>query len=173
MQWRKQHKPELFTKKFTKMFHKWCAYTNLQMVIAFEIILKLLCAYAKQDKILSRFYMVILKLLNQNAMIFTSWNGYVLIFLPYESKRPVTFQHDNKCKYLFMLPKNPTKKCLTHLLLKPQNFILIWSILWLLMPWLLVSPGQQQPWYWLHRIKGSFPYMRKDSIYLCHLSVEK
>ena len=28
------------------------------------------------------------------------------------------------------------------------------SISWLLMPWLLVSPGHQQPWYWLCRIVG-------------------
>ena len=26
---------------------------------------------------------------------------------------------------------------------------LTWSISWLLMPWLLASPGHQQPWYWL------------------------
>ena len=26
------------------------------------------------------------------------------------------------------------------------------SISWLLMPWLLTSPGHQQPWYWLYRI---------------------
>ena len=35
-----------------------------------------------------------------------------------------------------------------------------WSLLWLLMPWLLVSPGHQKPWYWLCRITGSLFSMR-------------
>ena len=30
------------------------------------------------------------------------------------------------------------------------------SISWLLMPWLLTSPGHQQPWYWLCRIGMSW-----------------
>ena len=30
----------------------------------------------------------------------------------------------------------------------PSNLGLIRSISWLLMPWLLTSPGHQQPWYW-------------------------
>ena len=31
----------------------------------------------------------------------------------------------------------------------PSYLDLIRSISWLLMPWLLTSPGYQQPWYWL------------------------
>ena len=38
----------------------------------------------------------------------------------------------------------------------------------LLMPWLLASPGHQQPCYWLH-----IKWDRKDLSSLCHLSVEK
>ena len=36
------------------------------------------------------------------------------------------------------------------------------SISWLLMPWLLASPGHQQPWYWLCRTGRSLSYLRKD-----------
>ena len=36
------------------------------------------------------------------------------------------------------------------------------SISWLLMPWLLASPGHQQPWYWLYRIGRFLSYLRKD-----------
>ena len=36
--------------------------------------------------------------------------------------------------------------------LEPSHYlnqaIFLWSISWLLMPWLLTSPGHQQPWYW-------------------------
>ena len=46
------------------------------------------------------------------------------------------------------------------------------SILWLLMPWLLTSPGHQQPWYWLCRICRSWSYLRKDFKYLCQINVE-
>ena len=45
-----------------------------------------------------------------------------------------------------------------------------WSISWLLMPWLLTSPGHQQPWYWLCRICGS--WKRKDFKCLCHINGE-
>ena len=34
----------------------------------------------------------------------------------------------------------------------PSYLGLTRSISWLLMPWLLTSPGHQQPWYWLCRI---------------------
>ena len=36
------------------------------------------------------------------------------------------------------------------------------SISWLLMSWLLASPGHQQPWYWLRRIGRFLSYLRKD-----------
>ena len=34
------------------------------------------------------------------------------------------------------------------------------------MPWLLTSPGHQQPWYWLCRIGRFLSYLRKDFNYL-------
>ena len=46
------------------------------------------------------------------------------------------------------------------------------SISWLLMPWLLTSPGHQQPWYWLCRICKSWSYLTKDFKYLCYVNVE-
>ena len=47
------------------------------------------------------------------------------------------------------------------------------SISWFLMPWLLTSPGHQQPWYWLCRIGMPWSYLRKDFNYLCHMNVEE
>ena len=47
------------------------------------------------------------------------------------------------------------------------------SISWLLMPWLLASPGHQQSWYWLCKIRKSWSYTRKDFNYLRHVSVEE
>ena len=50
---------------------------------------------------------------------------------------------------------------------------LIRSISWLLMPWLLTSPGRQQPWYWLCRIGRFLSCLRKDFNYLRRNNVEK
>ena len=47
------------------------------------------------------------------------------------------------------------------------------SISWLLMPWLLASPGHQQPWYWLCKIGRSLSYLRRKFNYLCLISVEE
>ena len=47
------------------------------------------------------------------------------------------------------------------------------SISWLLMPWLLASPGHQHPWCWLCKLGKSLSYMRKDFNYLCHVIVEE
>ena len=44
---------------------------------------------------------------------------------------------------------------LTLPVLKPGYSAIIRSISWLLMPWLLASPGHQQPWYWICRITMS------------------
>ena len=44
----------------------------------------------------------------------------------------------------------------------PSYLGLTRSISWQLMPWLLTSPGHQQPWYWLYRICRSWSYLRKD-----------
>ena len=55
----------------------------------------------------------------------------------------------------------------------PSYLGLTRSISWLLMPWLLTSPGHQQPWYWLCRIGGFLSYLRKDFKYLRRINVEK
>ena len=47
------------------------------------------------------------------------------------------------------------------------------SISWLLMPWLLTSPGHQQPWYWLCRTGRFLSYLRKEFNYLGRINVEK
>ena len=47
------------------------------------------------------------------------------------------------------------------------------SISWLLMPWLLASPGHQYPWYWPCRIGRSIPYWREYFTYLCHVNMEE
>ena len=55
----------------------------------------------------------------------------------------------------------------------PSYLGLTRSISWLLMPWLLASPGHQQPWCWLCRIGRFLSYLRKDFNYLPHINVEK
>ena len=55
----------------------------------------------------------------------------------------------------------------------PSYLSLTRSISWLLMPWLLTSPGHQQPWYWLCRIGRFLSYLRKDFSYLRRINVEK
>ena len=62
---------------------------------------------------------------------------------------------------------------LTYLVLKPKYFIQSRSIPWLLMPWLFVLPGHQQPWYWMCRINGSLSSTRKDFNYLRHIRIVK
>ena len=46
------------------------------------------------------------------------------------------------------------------------------SISWLLLPWLLTSPGHQQPWSWQCRICRSWSYLKKDYKYLWHINME-
>ena len=55
----------------------------------------------------------------------------------------------------------------------PSYLGLTTSTSWLLMPWLLTSPGHQQPWYWLYRICRSLSYLRKNFKYLCHNNMEE
>ena len=47
------------------------------------------------------------------------------------------------------------------------------SIAWLLMPWLLMSSGHQQPRYWQCRINRSLSFTRKDFNHLLYLGVEQ
>ena len=46
-----------------------------------------------------------------------------------------------------------------------RNF---WLIPWLLMTWLLPSPGHQHPQYWLCRLGAFLFLIRKEFRYLCH-----
>ena len=55
----------------------------------------------------------------------------------------------------------------------PSYLGLTRSISWLMMPWLLTSPGHQQPWHWLCRIGRFLSYLMKNLNYLCRINVEK
>ena len=73
--------------------------------------------------------------------------------------------HIKNCSFLLFLSR--IIRCFfnfisTLLVLKPEYTVRIGSIPWLLMPWLLVSPGHQQPSYWLCRINKSSSSIRKD-----------
>ena len=50
--------------------------------------------------------------------------------------------------------------CLTLNVQGPSYLGLTRSISWLMIPWLLTSPGHQQPWYWLCRICRSWSCLR-------------
>ena len=62
---------------------------------------------------------------------------------------------------------------LTFNVWRPSYLGLTWSISWLLMPWLLASPGHQQPWLWLRRISRFLSNLRKDVNYLCYINVRE
>ena len=66
-----------------------------------------------------------------------------------------------------------TEPMLTLNVRGPSYLGLTRSISWLLMPWLLTSPGLQQPWYWPNRICRSYSYSRKCFKYLCQINVEE
>ena len=55
----------------------------------------------------------------------------------------------------------------------PSYLGLTSSISWLLMSWLLSSPGHHQPWCWLCRISRSLAYWSQDFKCLCHINVEE
>ena len=61
-------------------------------------------------------------------------------------------------------------QALTYLVLRTQTTRILPR---LLMPWLLVWPGHQQPWHWIYTINRSLSSSRKDFNYLHHLSGEK
>ena len=85
--------------------------------------------------------------------------------------------HSRKCIWKCRLQKwRPSCLGLNELTLNVRGLSylgLTRSISWLLMPWLLTSPGHQQPWYWLYRICRSFSYLREDFKYLCHINVDE
>ena len=65
------------------------------------------------------------------------------------------------------------KISLTLNMWEPSYLGLTRTISCLLMPWLLVSPGHQQPWYWQCSTGRILFYLRKDFNYLCHINVEE
>ena len=64
-------------------------------------------------------------------------------------------------------------KVLTLNVRGPSYLGLTRSISWLLMTWLLTSPGHQQPWYWPCTICRFLSSLRKDFNYLRFINVEK
>ena len=69
------------------------------------------------------------------------------------------------------------RNMLTFLVLRLEYYGISTWILWLLIPWWLLSPGHQQPWYWLCTIVCSMndplSIIRKYFKYLCHPRVGK
>ena len=62
-------------------------------------------------------------------------------------------------------------RCISILDVRGLSYLdLTRSISRLLMPWLLTSPGHQQPWYWPCR---SWSYLRMDFKYMCNINVKK
>ena len=53
--------------------------------------------------------------------------------------------------------------------LRPKYFERIRSVQRLLIPWLLMSPGHKQPWYYLCRISMPLSSMRKDFNFQHHI----
>ena len=85
-------------------------------------------------------------------------------------------KHNDSAVSMFECVNYSFKAIPLHLTLNvrgPSYLGLTRSISWLLMPWLLTSPGHQQPWYWLCRIGGFLSYLRKDLNYLRRTNVEK
>ena len=77
---------------------------------------------------------------------------------------------DSNTKNVYIWLRHHDMSVLT---LDVQGRSLTRSILWLLMPWLLASPGHQQPRYWLCNISKSWSYTGKDFNYLWHIIVEE
>ena len=100
----------------------------------------------------------------RNALVFNC----EYIFKVGLTKRP---QISHVC--LVNMPSSSLCFRLTLLPLKLDYSCRSWSIPWMLMPWLLVSPGHQQPCYWLCIINSYLPFTSKDFKYLCHVSVKK
>ena len=78
------------------------------------------------------------------------------------------------CLYLLLTWYSPEFdfSALTLNVRGPSYLGLTRSISWLLMSWLLTSPGHQKPWYWLCRIGRFLSYLRKDFNYLRRINVE-
>ena len=70
--------------------------------------------------------------------------------------------------------KDPYNNMLLTLNMRGPSYLgLTRSISWLLMLWLLASPGHPEQWYWLCRIGRSLSYSRKDFNYMCHINAKE
>ena len=78
------------------------------------------------------------------------------------SNRPMGTKYNNFQKGLTLNVQGPSHLGLTRSISS-----------WLLMPWLLASPGHQQPWYWLRKMSKSCSHTRKDFNYLWYVSMEE
>ena len=95
----------------------------------------------------------------------------------------ISRKNKNASTFISLLEKKQHVKLFSHMISMrsmlilnvrgPSYLGLTRSVSWLLMPWLLTSPGHQQPWYWLYKMCRSFSYLRKDFKYLCHINVEE
>ena len=117
-----------------------------------------------------------------------AWGSFAVVLTPYFTHKVkdhlnqlwlmMPFRDINWCQcwlkaWLGLLPdgsRSLSQQIFTLNVRGPSYIGLTKSISLLPMPWLLTSPGHQQPWYWLYRICRSFSYLRK---YLCQINVEK
>ena len=74
---------------------------------------------------------------------------------------------------IFKIALFPETKELTVLVPREEYSWRMRSMPWLLMPWLLVSSGHQQPWHQPRRINGFLFSTWKDLNYLHYFSVEQ
>ena len=96
-----------------------------------------------------------------------SWTGWLI---PHISRR-IVYSIDLKLNWC--IHHGLYQDTLTLNVRGPSYLGLTRSISWLLMPWLLTSPGHQQPWYWLCRIGRFLSYLKKDFNYLRRINVAK
>ena len=99
-----------------------------------------------------------------NIFLSILYLSFVLLLLDWLRNFPcgMGIGHKHKIQYLLILNMR-----------EPIYLGLTISISWLLMPWLLASAGNQQPWYWLCKLHRSLSYMRKDFNYLYHDSMKE
>ena len=106
-----------------------------------------------------------------NEQILSHFSHTVLSLL--QAPYPKDAHHWWMTFFLIAHNRSASLKHLTLSVRGPSYLGLTRSISWLLMPWLLTSPGHQQPWYWLRRIGRFLSYLRNHFNYLRRINVEK
>ena len=97
------------------------------------------------------------------------WHCGNLTIAPVPAKQPWWIWINTSCEFIMNDCITTTKQSTT----KPCAYFLGYTVPLLLMPWLLVSPDQQQPWYWLCQINRSLSSMRPNFNYMHHSRVDK